>query len=248
LSNLGGGSAVAANRTALTYNLRVGTPATFTVDYQNVSAPIGTYSGQIVINGQYNTTQTIVSNLLVNARAIITTTTTTAAPVVTTTTTAAPVVTTTTTTVAPAVINTTLLSTLSDTFTSTNEDQTIIELVFYNSGRLTLTAYDVNVTPAVLTPGGNIDSSWISNGGSTPGNNYWMRITRLVGSLNVTPSTGGWGAMTSNITIGASGYPTYFQEGKWNIEIATDSAGTNIVGTINNMRFLPGATTFVPQL
>ena len=93
LSNLGGGSAVATNQTALTYNLQVGTPATFTVDYRNVSAPIGTYSGRIVINGQYNTTQTIVSNIVVNAKAVVITTTTTAAPavpIITTTTTAAP--------------------------------------------------------------------------------------------------------------------------------------------------------------
>jgi hypothetical protein len=80
LSNLGGGSAVTTNQIPLAYSLRVGTPATFTVDYQNVSAPIGTYSGQIVINGKFKTMQTINSTVVVNASPTTTTTTTTAAP------------------------------------------------------------------------------------------------------------------------------------------------------------------------
>jgi hypothetical protein len=78
LSNLGGGSAVTANQIPLAYSLRVGAPATFTVDYQTISAPIGTYSGQIVINGKFKTTQTINSTVVVNARP---TTTTTPAPI-----------------------------------------------------------------------------------------------------------------------------------------------------------------------
>ena len=138
-------------------------------------------------------------------------------------------------------LNTSLFSTLSyNTFSSNNPEQTIIELTFYNSGRLTLTAYDNNVTPAALYPGGNIDSSWIFNGGSTPGNNYWLRVTRLVGSLNVTPTTG-WIPMTKDIKISATGYPTFGQEGKWSIEIAKSSTGSDIVGKISNMKFLPGA-------
>jgi len=82
LSNLGGGSAVSANQIPLAYKLRVGTPATFTVDYQSVSAPIGTYAGKIVINGKFKTSQTINSTVVVNPRP---TTTTTLAPPTTTT-------------------------------------------------------------------------------------------------------------------------------------------------------------------
>jgi hypothetical protein len=68
LTNLGGSSAVSSNQVALTYNLRTGTPATFTVDYQSaVGTAVGTYSGRIVINGKYNTKQTIKSTIVVNA-------------------------------------------------------------------------------------------------------------------------------------------------------------------------------------
>jgi hypothetical protein len=215
LTNLGGTTNVTGSAT-LSYNLAVGASQTFSIDYINSTAAAGTYEGRVLISGSDRASTVITSTIII------------------------PVPTTTTTTIAPAVINSTLLSALSNTFSSNNADQTSIELIFYNSGRLTLTAYDSNATATTLTPGGNIDDFWITGSGSTPGNNYWMRITQLVGSLYVTPSTG-WAAMTGSITISATGYPTFGQEGKWNIEIASDSAGSNIVGTISNIRFLPGA-------
>jgi hypothetical protein len=119
-------------------------------------------------------------------------------------------------------------------------DAALLEITFYTSGRVRLIESDL-YTPVTL-----VDDFWVTGGGATPGNNFWMRITRLVGALYVTPSTG-WTAMTSDITISATGYPTFGQDGKWKVEIATDSAGTNIVGTINDMRFLPGAYNSAPS-
>jgi hypothetical protein len=215
LSNLGGGNAVATNQTALTYNLQVGTPATFTVDYQNVSASGGTYSGRIVINGKYNTTQTIVSNIIVNAPSPIITTTTTAAPTSTTTTTLAPGVTTTTqapttTTTTTAAPTSTTTTTLAPGVTTTTQAPTSTTTTTEAPTTTTTTAAPVTSVTLTITDGLGFSGAGVADHGYGP----------TFGAL--TPTTGGlW---IGNITKLSSDYDV--NDGAQNLYLTFDTDQT----------------------
>jgi hypothetical protein len=71
LANLGGGSAVTGNVTGLGYTLGISASQSFTVDYNDTGAGVGTYSGNIVIGGSGATTQTINSTITVAGYAYV---------------------------------------------------------------------------------------------------------------------------------------------------------------------------------
>jgi hypothetical protein len=99
---------------------------------------------------------------------------------------------------------------------------------FFSNGTWDLYDYS-GQTPAT---GGN----WASPTTSSIGNNYWIRFTRTAGSgLNLGSSTAttGWLALSSqqNITLTHNGYSGGYIDSTYNIDISSDSGGSNIVAS-----------------
>jgi hypothetical protein len=118
------------------------------------------------------------------------------------------------------------------------------ELVFYYNGTFTTRSYNGNGT---LT-----DGAWLSSGAPTPLGTgpYYIRITKTYdnqagggfGGILISPSTG-WQTLTFpgytsgyvRIAVGVDTSVGTVVTALYNIEIATDSAGNNIVARLNNL-------------
>jgi len=141
--------------------------------------------------------------------------------------------TTTTTTAAPVgTINTALFSYLTATSPNFSEGglgEISVLLTFNTNGSFSI----VNQNGINLTDGAPNHQYWIS-GAVNPGSSYWVKFTQTaVFGGPASPSTGWLGLFLNQTIYVTSGSGGYYgtTDSTYTIQIATDSAGTNIVAT-----------------
>jgi hypothetical protein len=143
--------------------------------------------------------------------------------------------TTTTTTAAPVgTINTALFSYLNGSPFYTGATGPAITpsilIIFYGSGTFTI----VDQAGTNLTDGAPNHQYWISGGGVNPGQYYWIKFTQTAVFGYFTTATTGWlqiGGLSGSQLAYVSNDYNGTTDSTYTIEIATDSAGTNIVAT-----------------
>jgi hypothetical protein len=107
-------------------------------------------------------------------------------------------------------------------------------LVFYSSGTFSASAYNGNGT--------TVNGIWNSSG---TGVGFWIKVTRTYanhpgngfGGVSMSPTTG-WQPMASGyleIVVGVDAATGTVATALYTIQIATDSAGNNVVATLNNL-------------
>jgi hypothetical protein len=103
-------------------------------------------------------------------------------------------------------------------------------LVIASTGEITLTTATI-----VTVQSGTRQTGWWLPTGAAPGTSYWVRRVLVSGSLSGSDPGSGWLSLSSSRTYsilrstnGTSTCVLYF-------EIASDSAGTTIVGTSGNV-------------
>jgi hypothetical protein len=158
-----------------------------------------------------------------------------------------PTTTTTTTTTIPPVgtINTALFTYLTgSSFFAGQQDFSGVFLTFYSTGSFGIV--DQNATS--LLDGAPNHNYWIS-GAVSPGSSYWVKFTQTAVFGSPTSPSTGWlwlyADQTVYVTAGSSGYYGT-TDSTYTIQIATDSAGTNIVATATGV-FL-SATAYPPPI
>jgi hypothetical protein len=147
-----------------------------------------------------------------------------------------PITTTTTTTTAAPVgtINTALFTYLTGRSFYTGATGPAVTptvlIIFDGSGTFLL----LNEAGTNLTDGAPNHQYWISGGGVNPGQYYWIRFTQTAVFGYFTTATTGWlqigGLAGSQLAYVSNNY-NGTTDSTYTIEIATDSAGTNIVAT-----------------